>query len=98
MDRVNADWLNEATRELDSLYEFVAKSNPKAARRLLRAILAAVDQVSQFPTSGRPGEVSGTREVIVSGTPFRVVYRVQANRVVVLRVFHSSRNPVDLLR
>lgn len=95
---MNADWLHEATRELDSLYDYVAKSNPQAARRLLRAILTAVERVAQFQTSGRTGEVPGTREVFVRGTPFRVVYRVQLGRVVVLRVFHSSRNPADLLR
>lgn len=95
---MNADWLQAATRELDSLYKYVAKSNPQAARRLLRAILSAVDRVSQFPTSGRLGEVPGTREIVVRGTPFRVVYRVQGSRVGILRVFHSSRNPADLLR
>lgn len=95
---MRVDWLHQATRELDSLYDYVAISNPQAARRLLHAILTAVDRVSQFPTSGRLGEVTGTREVVVSGTPFRVVYRVQGSRVVVLRVFHSSRNPADLLR
>jgi toxin ParE1/3/4 len=95
---MRVDWLNIATRELDSLYDYMAIFSPQAAHRRLRAILTAVDRVSQFPTSGRPGEVPGTREVVVSGTPFRVVYRVQPNRVVVLRVFHASRNPADLLR
>jgi toxin ParE1/3/4 len=44
---------------------------------------------------GRPGRVSGTRELAISGTPYLAVYRVQNNRVEILRILHG-RNSIGL--
>jgi plasmid stabilization system protein ParE len=38
-------------------------------------IQEAVEYLMEYPNIGRPGRVSGTRELVVSGTPFVVVYR-----------------------
>jgi toxin ParE1/3/4 len=35
--------------------------------------------------------VPGTRELVVTGTPFIVVYRVEAATVVILRVLHGAQ-------
>ena len=40
---------------------------------------------------GRPGRVPKTRELVVSGTPYLVIYRVKNDRLEVLRVFHGAR-------
>ncbi|HET6521471.1 MAG TPA: type II toxin-antitoxin system RelE/ParE family toxin, partial [Geminicoccaceae bacterium] len=47
--------------------------------------------LAQHPESGRPGRVPGTRELVVSGTPYIVPYRVQGNTVQILRVLHGAR-------
>jgi toxin ParE1/3/4 len=39
---------------------------------------------------GRRGRVAGTRELIVSDTPYIIPYRVRANAVEILRVFHAA--------
>jgi toxin ParE1/3/4 len=36
--------------------------------------------------------VHGTRELVVSGSPFIVVYRVKGKRIELLRVLHSSQH------
>jgi toxin ParE1/3/4 len=43
--------------------------------------------------SGRAGRKKGTRELVISRTPFIVVFRVKsrAARIEILRVLHSSR-------
>ncbi len=33
----------------------------------------------------------GTRELVVTGTPYVIAYRVEAHAVVVLRVMHGAR-------
>lgn len=45
------------------------------------------------PELGRVGRVNGTRELVLAGTPFIVVYRVNPNaqRVDVWRVLHGSQ-------
>jgi len=46
---------------------------------------------------GRPGRASGTRELVISGTPFILPYWVRSGEVEILRVMHASRHwPSDL--
>jgi len=37
------------------------------------------------------GRVPGTRELVVTGTPYIVAYRVRDETVEILRVFHAAR-------
>jgi toxin ParE1/3/4 len=41
---------------------------------------------------GRVGHVEGTREWVVSDTPYLIVYRVKNEAVEILRVWHGRRN------
>jgi toxin ParE1/3/4 len=79
---------------LDSLFaeaEYISQDNPSAADRTVVAILNAVEILKRFPASGRPGRVTGTRELVVSGTPYIVPYRVRDDIVELLLVFHAAR-------
>ncbi|MCA1598486.1 MAG: type II toxin-antitoxin system RelE/ParE family toxin, partial [Chloroflexi bacterium] len=40
---------------------------------------------------GRTGRVEGTRELVVSRTPYIVAYRVRDDEVIVLAVQHAAR-------
>ena len=51
----------------------------------------AVQSLKKHPAMGRPGRVSGTRELVVADTPYIVPYRVRDDVVEVLRVFHAAR-------
>ena len=66
--------------------------NPTAAKRVVETIFDAVhDQLSAFPESGRVGRVEGTRELVVSNSPFLVPYRIKDGVIEVLGVHHGSR-------
>jgi toxin ParE1/3/4 len=71
--------------------EYIARDNPEAAAGVVIVIQAAVERLSNFPSMGRPGRVPGTRELIVSGTPYIIPYRVRGEEVQILRVFHGAR-------
>jgi toxin ParE1/3/4 len=45
------------------------------------------------PAIGRPGRVSGTRELLVPQTRYLIPYRVRRAAIEILRVFHASRRP-----
>ena len=70
---------------------FIRADNPTAAARVRRTIRGSVLRLLDFPESGRTGHIQGTREVVVSGLPFVVVYRVTGETVEILRVFHTSQ-------
>ncbi|HMD09906.1 MAG TPA: type II toxin-antitoxin system RelE/ParE family toxin [Candidatus Acidoferrum sp.] len=84
-------WLRVALANLEAEADYIAEDNPAAADRLAQKILRAVNLLGKNPAMGRPGRVSGTRELVVGDTPYIVPYRVRANAVEILRVFHAAR-------
>lgn len=78
-------------RRLEDIYDRIAADNPAAARRLIDRIRTAVGRLASTPGMGRPGRVQGTRELVVSGTPYVVPYRVLEERVQIITVLHSSQ-------
>lgn len=86
-------WLRTALRNLDEEASYVASDSPAAARLVVQRVLEAVAQLAEQPSLGRPGRVLGTRELVVLKTRYIVPYRVRADVVEILRVFHSSRRP-----
>lgn len=84
-------WLAAALAELDRVYDFIAQDNPAVARSVFKRIRKASERLQRFPDSGRPGQLPGTREIVVVGLPFVIVYRRTHDAVEILRVFHTSR-------
>ena len=87
---MNVTWLNAATHSVRRLHARIAADNPPAARRVVERIRQAIDRLADFPASGRRGQVEGTRELVIPGLPYLVVYRVRENTVEILRVFHTA--------
>jgi toxin ParE1/3/4 len=85
-------WLRTALRNLDHHASYIAKDNPDAARRAVERVQAAVGQLTQYPSMGRIGRVPGTRELIIGGTPWIIVYRVRAGAVEIIRVLHGAQS------
>jgi plasmid stabilization system protein ParE len=54
-------------------------------------IHAAVGRLADHPAIARPGRVAGTRELVVIGTPYIVIYRIEATAIVILRVLHAAQ-------
>ena len=84
-------WLPRAERDLEALYTAAAEENPRAALDLLTRIDEIVQRLGEFPSMGRPGRVTGTRELVVDGTPYILPYRVRNGVVQILRVLHGAR-------
>lgn len=48
--------------------------------------------LADHPQIGRPGHAAGTREWIVRRTPYLIVYRVRAETLEILRLWHTKRD------
>jgi addiction module RelE/StbE family toxin len=83
-------WLRTALRNLDHHASYIAKDNAGAARRAVEQVQTAVGRLSQYPNMGRIGRVSGTRELVVAGTPWVIVYRVR-DSIEIIRVLHGAQ-------
>ena len=84
-------WSRRAIRDLEAVRAYVAQDNPTAAQKLGLRLEQATTLLLTQPGLGRPGRVHGTRELIVSGTPYLIPYRVRGQRIEILRVFHTAR-------
>ena len=85
-------WTRRAYRHLDDIQDFIAHESPRAAEALANDILDRSDLLlANNPLIGRPGRVDETRELVLSGTPYIVVYRVRAD-IEILALLHSSRD------
>ena len=84
-------WTPIAMGDLRAAYEYVARENAAAAETLVEQIFGVVERLELYPRMGRAGRVEGTRELVIAGTAFVVVYRVAAERVDVLAVLHAAR-------
>ncbi|MGH7917982.1 MAG: type II toxin-antitoxin system RelE/ParE family toxin [Candidatus Binataceae bacterium] len=88
---MNVRWLRTALRNLDQAAAYIARDDPQAAAQFIELVMASVNRLITHPDSGRPGRVSGTRELVISGAPYIVPYRVKGEMVEILRVFHGAR-------
>lgn len=84
-------WLRTALRNLEAEASFIAEDDPAAARLVVQRVLMAVATLAAQPALGRPGRVPNTRELVVLRTRYIVPYRIRADTIEILRVFHTSR-------
>lgn len=74
---------------------YIARDNSAAADTQVARVLTAVAGLLQFPEMGRPGRRAGTRELIVSRTPYVAAYRLRGDAIEILRVLHGRQRWPD---
>ena len=84
-------WLPQAQRNRLEQLEYIAQDNPLAAINQDEEIERQINMLLAHPQMGRPGRVAGTRELVISSTPFVVIYRLQEQSIEVLRLLHSAQ-------
>lgn len=83
-------WTAPAIADLMAIIDYIADDSPDAALALLEDIETAVARLADHPSRGRPGRVSGTRELIIRSS-YIAVYTETLAAVSVLRVLDAAR-------
>jgi addiction module RelE/StbE family toxin len=83
-------WTHPAIADLKEGGQYIAEENPEAAMRMAERILEAVEYLVSYPNIGREGRLADSRELVVTGTPFLVIYRVRNRGIQILRVLHHA--------
>jgi toxin ParE1/3/4 len=84
------EWAAPALADLHAAGDYIVQENPTAAERMASRVQEAVELLQEHPNLGRPGRLTGTKELVVSGTPFIAVYRVRKGDVQILRLLHHA--------
>lgn len=84
-------WLPRAKDDVRQAYAYISEASPKRARAVVKRIDAQVDTLLEFPRNGRPGRVAGTRELVITRTPYVVAYRLAGEDIEILAAIHGAR-------
>lgn len=85
-------WSEKSVSDLEEIYDYIALDSPFYAQHQVEKIIASVERLLPFPTSGRPlpeFPAFPFREVIVD--PYRVVYRTSEPEIFIIAVIHGKR-------
>src|SRR5689334_22819565 len=92
-------WTEPASADLLDIYQFIAQSNPRAARRTLKSILDQVDLLRSVPQIGTayPRGADGPYRETASDK-YRIFYKIQesSRRIEVLTIWHGARRDPHL--
>ena len=83
-------WTRKALVNLDNAVEYIAADKPAAAADVALKIWNTAQRLADQPGMGRPGRVSGTRELIVPGLSYILPYVEMDGAMFILRVMHAS--------
>ena len=87
-------WTEPAARDLDKVEKYIARENsPIVAIDIVLKVIETVEIVLlTHPRAGRIGRITGTRELVVDGAPYVIVYRqVGPEQLQVIRVLHDAQ-------
>ena len=79
----------------EAIFGYIEADSPRAAVSIDDRIERCVEGLARFPEMGRVGRIEGTREIVVSGTPYIAAYRIAGDTVRVLRVLHGAQQWPD---
>lgn len=85
-------WSEKSVSDLEEIFDYIAMDSPFYAQHQVEKIIASVERLLIFPTSGRSlpeFPASPFREVIVD--PYRVVYRTSESEIFIIAVIHGKR-------
>lgn len=87
-------WTHSARRDYRNIIEWLNDRNPTAAARIADAIDHRLALLATMPRMGRAGRVEGTRELVISRTPYLAVYKLDDvdDQVVVVRILHAAQS------
>jgi toxin ParE1/3/4 len=88
---MHLEWSVFARADRQAIFDYIEEDNPRAAITVDERIRTRVEDLAQFPEMGRPGRIEGTRELVVSDTPYIAAYRIVGDTVRILRVLHGAQ-------
>ncbi|MBM4083261.1 MAG: type II toxin-antitoxin system RelE/ParE family toxin, partial [Planctomycetes bacterium] len=86
-------WSEPALVDLEEIRDYIAKDSEYYATRLVEKIIQAVEALERFPAMGRvvpEAQDQSIRELLVAN--YRVMYRIETERVLVLAAMHGARD------
>ena len=86
-------WSEEASNDLNQIYDFISQDSIYYSVETIKMIISKARKLLEHPYLGRKvKEINNDniREIIYKS--YRIIYKIDSDIVLVLRVWHSARN------
>jgi len=83
-------WTRVALQDMHHLHDYIAEDNIAAANQMAARIREATEHLKKHPQMGRAGRVKGTRELIIAGSPYIVVYILEKSEIQIVAIIHNA--------
>jgi toxin ParE1/3/4 len=87
------EWARSAVNDVKSVRDYIARDSEAYAERFVQKIVEAVEKAGAFPRVGRrvrEADADDIREIVFGN--YRIIYRDEEARVLVLMVIHGARD------
>lgn len=92
MKRLRVQWRAAALGDLQEFHDWLKTIEGANPARVIRRIRSAANSMRRLGDIGRPGGLSGTRELSVRNEPYVIVYVVGAGVADILAVYHTAQD------
>jgi plasmid stabilization system protein ParE len=89
---MNIEILEIAQKELDDAVLYYELEQPGLGSRFKEAVRQSIDRIKKYPTSW-PIERGEVRKFFVHKFPYKILYSIQKQKIVILAVAHQHRKP-----
>ncbi|MFP4443129.1 MAG: type II toxin-antitoxin system RelE/ParE family toxin [Spirochaetia bacterium] len=96
MGNVKVIWTKPALNDLDEIFNYIASDSVDIAIKQYERIKETVKDIGTFPKQGRiipelqNENITKFRDIIVN--PWRMMYRIEENRILILAIIDGRRN------
>jgi toxin ParE1/3/4 len=85
-------WTTPAAQNLEEITLYIKRDSEFAAREVAKTLFDSANSLDLLPFRGRAGRIAGTRELLVPGLPYIIVYEVTETAIQILHIYHGARN------
>jgi len=89
---VQIEWSEISDYDIIQIYSYIYKDSVYYAVKTINGIVKSTENLEIFPYMGRKvpeRNLTHFRELIYKS--YRIIYEVQCNKIVILRIWHSAR-------
>jgi toxin ParE1/3/4 len=85
-------WTTSAAQDLEEITLYIEKDSDSAAVTVAKTLFDAANSLEFLPSRGRLGRIPGTREIVVPGSPYTIIYRIATSAIHILHIYHGARD------
>ena len=85
-------WTKKSLKDLRAINDYISLDSVFYAARFISKLIQRVDQLIEFPESGRivPEKKQAEIRELIEGN-YRIFYRLQKDKITILRIHNSAR-------